>query len=153
MNLKSSALKFFFLFLAILSGCATYDNRGHFLEPEQLDKIQVGITKKEQVAEYLGTPSSVSPFGDKTWFYMSETTQRRAFLSPKVVKSNVTRIEFDDQGKVTVIDSLTEQDKQVIYHVNRSTPTSGYSDSILKQLFGNVGRFNGKDPDNDKGGN
>jgi outer membrane protein assembly factor BamE (lipoprotein component of BamABCDE complex) len=151
MNLKSSGFKLSLILLAILTGCASYDNRGHYVEPEQLAKIQVGITTKEQVAELIGTPSSVSPFGDKTWFYMSETTQKRAFLSPRVLKSNVTRIEFDDQGRVTVLDSLTEQDKQVVAHVNRSTPTSGYSDSILKQLFGNVGRFNGKDPDSDRG--
>lgn len=151
MNLKSSGFKLSLTLLAILTGCATYDKRGHYVESEQLAKIQVGITTKEQVAVLLGTPSSVSPFGDKTWFYMSETTQKRAFLSPRVLKSNVTRIEFDDTGKVTVLDSLTEQDKQVIAHINRSTPTSGYSDSILKQLFGNVGRFNGKDPDSDRG--
>ncbi len=152
MNLKSSVFNLSLTLLVILTGCATYDNRGHFIEPDQLAHIQVGITTKEQVAELLGTPSSVSTFGNKTWLYMSETTQRRAFLSPLVLKSNTTRIEFDEQGKVTVIDSLTELDHQVISHVNRSTPTSGYSDSVLKQIFGNIGRFNGKDPDNDRGG-
>ena len=152
MNLKSSVFKLPLALPAILTGCATYDNHGHFIDPDQLTKIQVGITTQEQVAELLGTPSSVSTFGNKTWLYMSEITQRRAFLSPLILKSNITRIEFDEQGKVTVLDSLTELDHQVISHVNRSTPTSGYSDSILKQIFGNVGRFNGKDPDNDRGG-
>lgn len=152
MKLKSSAFKLSLTLLAILTGCATYDNRGHFVEPEQLAKIQVGLTTKEQVAELLGTPSSVSTFGNNTWLYMSETTQKRAFLSPRILKSNTTRIEFNDQGKVKELDSLTEQDYQVISHVNRATPTSGYSDSILKQIFGNVGRFNGKDPDNDRRG-
>ena len=152
MNLKSSAFKLFLALLVLLTGCATYDNRGHFVDPDQLAKIRIGASTKEQVAELIGTPSSVSPFGDRTWFYMSETTERKAFFSPKVLKSNVTRIEFDDSGKVRALDSLTEQDHQVIAHVNRSTPTSGYSDSVLKQLFGNVGRFNGKDPDNDRGG-
>src|SRR3990167_164573 len=110
MTVKSRTFKSLALFLpCILVGCATIDNRGHVVEPVQLEKIKVGVTKKEQVAELLGTPSSVSTFGNKTWFYLSETTQRRAFFLPTVLKSNVTRIEFDDQGKVKSLDSLTEK--------------------------------------------
>lgn len=91
----------------------------------------------------------MSTFNDKTWLYLSETTRRRAFLSPSVLKSNTTRIEFDEQGKVKLIDSLTESNKQVFSHIRRETPTSGYSHGVLEQIFGNIGRFNGKDPDND----
>ena len=78
---------------------------------------------------------------------MSDTTQTRAFFSPQILKSNTTRIEFDDKGKVASIDSLTEADHKVIAHVQRSTPTSGHSFGVLEQIFGNFGRFNGKDPD------
>ena len=100
MTVKSSFLKIPIILLpGILFGCAMIDNRGHIVEPAQLEKIQVGVTKKEGVAEILGTPSSVSTFGNKTWFYMSEMTQRRAFFDPIVLKSNITRIDFDDQGK------------------------------------------------------
>ena len=130
-----------------LTACAMIDNRGHEVEPEQLDKIKVGKTTKEQVSVLLGTPSSVSAFGNNTWFYMSETTQRRAFFSPSVLKSNITRIEFDAQGQVKSLDSLTEKNQQVVSHVRRSTPTAGHSFGVLEQIFGNVGRFNGKDPD------
>ena len=151
MTLKSSAFKLSLFLSLCLTACATIDNRGHIIEPSQVAKIKVGVTTKEQVAELLGTPSSVSTFGNKTWFYMSEMTKRRAFFSPTVLKSNVTRIEFDDQGKVRSLDSLTEKDKQVVSHIQRSTPTSGHEFGVLEQIFGNVGRFNGKDPDNDRG--
>src|SRR3989338_615950 len=128
-----------------LTACAVIDNRGHIIEPEQVSKIKVGKTTKEQVLELFGTPSSVSTFGNKTWFYMSEITQTRAFFSLTVLKSNVTRIEFNDKGIVTTLDSLTEKDKQVVSHIQRSTPTSGHEFGVLEQIFGNVGRFNGKD--------
>lgn len=147
MNLKSSFFKISTVCLLTLTGCATIDIRGHIVEPQQLAKIQVGKTTKEQVTELLGTPSSVSTFGNKTWFYISEKTQRRAFLSPSVLNSNVTRIEFDETGLVKTVDSLTEKDKQVVSHVHRSTPTAGHTFGVLEQIFGNVGRFNGKDPD------
>lgn len=147
MNLKSSFFKFFLGLYVLLSGCATIDIRGHEVDPAQLAKIEVGVTTKKQTAELLGTPSSVSTFGNDTWFYMFEETRRRAFLSPAILKSNITRIEFNEQGIVTSLESLTEKDHQVIAHVKRSTPTSGHEFSVLHQIFGNVGRFNGKDPD------
>ena len=131
----------------MLTGCATIDNRGHEVGPTQLAKIQVGTTTKAQVSELLGTPSSVSTFGNKTWIYMSEKTQRRAFFSPSVLKSNITRIEFDENEHVKSLDSLTEKDQMVVSHVHRSTPTAGHTFGVLEQIFGNVGRFNGKDPD------
>jgi outer membrane protein assembly factor BamE (lipoprotein component of BamABCDE complex) len=147
MTLKPRFFKISLTLALILTGCATIDNRGHIVEPEQLEQIEVGVSTKEQVSELLGSPSSVSTFGNKTWYYMSETTQTRAFLNPTVLKSNITRIEFDDQGKVTSLNSITEVDKQVIAHVQRSTPTAGHSFGVIEQIFGNFGRFNGKDPD------
>lgn len=147
MTLKSRFFTVSFALLLALTGCATIDNRGHVVEPDQLESIKVGVSTKEQVAELLGSPSSVSTFGNKTWYYMSETTQTRAFLNPTILKSNATRITFDDQGRVVSLDSITEADKQVIAHVQRSTPTAGHSFGVIEQLFGNIGRFNGKDPD------
>lgn len=110
-------------------------------------KIEVGVTTKEEVSKLLGTPSSVSTFGNNTWYYMSEETQRRAFLTPTVLKSNITRIEFNADNRVHSLNSVTEKDMQVVSHVARQEPTAGHSISVLQQLFGNVGRFNGKDPD------
>ncbi len=146
MKLKSSYILPFTLLIA-LSGCAVINIRGHEVDPVQLEKVKVGSTTKEQVAELLGTPSSVGTFGNKTWIYMSDTTQTRAFFPPYILKSNITRIEFDDKGRVASLDSLTEKDHRVISHVKRSTPTSGHSFGVLEQIFGNFGRFNGKDPD------
>lgn len=152
MTVRSSSFITPLALLASLTGCATIDIRGHVVEPSQLEGIQVGKTTKEKVAELLGSPSSVSTFGNKTWFYMSEITQTRSFLPPTILKSNITRIEFNEQGLVKSLDSITEANRQVISHVQRSTPTAGHSFGVLEQIFGNVGRFNGKDPDNDRQG-
>lgn len=147
MTIRSRFFKSFLLLLPVLTGCATIDNRGHEVDPDQLAKIEVGVTTKEQVSKLLGTPSSVSPFGNSTWYYMSEETERRAFLNPSVIKSNITRIEFNKENRVQLIDSLTEKDMQVVSHITRQEPTAGHSFGVLEQIFGNVGRFNGKDPD------
>lgn len=133
--------------LPLLSGCTTIDIHGTEVEPEQLAKIQVGVTTKDQVRKLLGTPSSVSPFGNNTWYYMFEETERRAFFNPKVIRGNIIRIEFDGQNRVVCWNCLSEKDYQGVSHVTREEPTSGHTFSVIEQLFGNIGRFNGKDPD------
>lgn len=149
MTLKLNFLKFSLFSLVIISGCETIDIRGHDVDADQLKKIKVGVTTKEQVTEALGTPSAVSTFGNKVWFYVAEKTSTRAFFRPTILESSITRIEFDESGRVKTLDSLTEADKDVIVHVHRTTPTAGHEFGVLEQLFGNVGRFNGKDPDAD----
>ena len=147
MTIRSRFFIISLLLLPLLSGCATIDIRGHEVDPELLAKIEIGVTTKEQVGKLLGTPSSVSTFGTSTWYYMFEETQRRAFLAPSVLRSNITRIVFDEKNHVQLIDSVTEKDMQVISHITRQEPTAGHSFGVLEQIFGNVGRFNGKDPD------
>jgi len=136
----------------LLSGCAVIDRHGHEVSPDQLKPIQVGVTTKQQVGNLLGSPSAVSTFNNATWFYMSKTTSRRAFFDPIVLKSNITRIGFNDKDIVTSVDSLTEADSRVISHVSRQTPTSGQEFNVVEQIFGNFGKFNGKDPDASRGG-
>lgn len=135
------------LLLLGLCGCETIDVHGHVVEPNQLKKIKVGETNKKQITEVLGTPSAISTFNNNTWFYMSEVTSTRAFFSPTILKSNITRLEFNEKGTVQSLESLTEVDRMVVSHVYRTTPTSGHKFGVLEQIFGNVGRFNGKDPD------
>lgn len=139
--------KISFILLIGLTGCETIDIHGHEVDLDQLKKVNVGKTTKNQVKEIFGTPSAVSTFNNNTWFYTSDTTSTRAFFSPTILKSNVTRIEFDNKGIVQTLDSLTETDRMVVSHVYRTTPTAGYKFGVIEQLFGNIGRFNGKDPD------
>lgn len=133
--------------LIFLSGCATLTTHGHEIDPLQLKKIKLGETTKKKVAELFGTPSAVSTFNNHVWFYISDTTSTRAFFSPKVLRSNVTCVEFNKTGTVQALESLTEADQVVITHVRRTTPTSGHKFGVIEQIFGNIGRFNGKDPD------
>lgn len=147
MTIRSRFFRIFLVLLPVLSGCAVIDIRGHEVEPEQLAKIEVGVTTKEEVSKLLGTPSSVATFGNNIWYYMFEETERRAFFSPSVLKSNITRIIFDEKNIVQSLDSVTEKDRQVVSHIRRQEPTAGHEFGVLKQIFGNVGRFNGKDPD------
>jgi Small protein A (tmRNA-binding) len=58
------------------------DVRGNLPNPDLLQDIEVGHITKNEVADLLGTPSSVAPFSSDTWYYISERTKTVAFFEP-----------------------------------------------------------------------
>lgn len=132
----------------LLSGCINnYDYHGHLVEEDDLAGLSVGESSKEDVVRVVGTPSSVSTFHDNQWYYIAETREKVAFFSPRAVESQITILSFDDAGILTGVEFKGEDDKNLVAHVKRETPTSGHSFGFFEQMFGNIGRFGGKDPD------
>lgn len=128
-----------------LIACETViDVRGFVPDDESLSKIQIGLQSKRDVGDLLGTPSSVSAFGDETWLYISRKTRTVAFLEPKIVEQQVVAIVYDDKGVVSDVRKLELADGKVLRHVARVTPSPGKELSFIEQLIGNVGKFNTK---------
>jgi len=137
--LRASAL----IALLGLAACqARIDVRGHVPDDDSVARLQVGVQGREDVRDLLGSPSSITPFGDETWLYISRKTRSMAFLSPKILEQQVVAIVFDPQGRVADIRQLELADGKVVNHVARVTPSPGKELSFLEQLIGNVGRFN-----------
>lgn len=131
------------LLAAGLAACATMiDQRGNLPDEEKVARIRPGITTKDTVAQLLGTPTSVSTFDDKTWYYISKRTEQWAFLAPKTLDQQVVIVDFDDAGTVKDIRRTGYDDRRDIQPVARSTPTPGRELSFMEQLFGNLGKFN-----------
>lgn len=125
--------------IAILGACApTIANRGNILETEKLSEVKVGISTREEVATKLGTPTLVSTFDDKVWYYAGRQTQQVSFFDPDVLKQQAIEIKFDDQGIVTAMNNLDLSGAQDISPVDRQTPTYGHDDTLIKQLLGNL---------------
>jgi outer membrane protein assembly factor BamE (lipoprotein component of BamABCDE complex) len=129
--------------IAVIAGCATsVEQRGNLPTPEKLAEIQPGVTSKDQVVKILGSPSSISIFSDKSWYYISRRTGQFAFFDPDVIDQQVYILNFDDQGVVKTIDHKGVQDARAIDPVPRSTPAPGRELTFLEQVIGNVGKFN-----------
>jgi outer membrane protein assembly factor BamE (lipoprotein component of BamABCDE complex) len=131
-----------FLLLAattLLAACEpTMANRGNILDPERLAEIKVGTSTREEVATKLGTPTEVSTFDDKTWYYVGRQTKQYSFLDPEVVKQQAIEVQFDDKGTVVALDNLDLSNAQDIAMAPGATPTYGRNDTFLKQLLGDV---------------
>jgi len=126
-----------------VSACDTpIQVRGNLPEVEDIARIEPGINNRDQVMEILGSPSAISTFQDKKWYYIGEKTEQFAFWEPEVLDRSVLLISFDDQGIVDQTRLFTLGDARDIDPVDRKTPTEGKDLTLLQQLFGNLGRFN-----------
>ena len=132
-------------FLTMLAACEpTVANRGNILDPEKLAEIKAGTSTREDVATKLGTPTQVSTFDDKTWYYMGRQTEQYSFLDPEVTKQKAVEIKFDDNGTVTAVDNLDLSNAQDVATVERKTPTYGNDNTFIQQLIGNLGHVGPK---------
>ncbi len=126
----------------LLTGCASrLDIRGDLPDPDKLSTIKKGLQTREQVEKLLGSPSSVAPFDNKTWYYVAERTETFAFFEPELRERKVVVIKFDKKGVVSGIKTLNMAAGNVVRPVKRITPTSGSEIGIFQQLIGNLGRF------------
>src|SRR5262245_17922782 len=125
-----------------LAACSPrIDQRGNLLDPDAVLAVKPGVQTKDQVAQLLGTPSTVATFSDKTWYYISKRTETTAVFASHITDQQVLFIKFDDANIVQKVQFYGQDAAYEIEPVSRTTPTYGQRLTLLQQLFGNIGRF------------
>ncbi len=130
------------LVLALAACTPRIDVRGNLPDPERLSEITPGEHSRAEVAEILGSPSSVAMFDKETWYYVSQRTETVAFFEPEVRERQIVVLQFDKNGIVSDVRKLGVEEGQDVLPVERITPTSGNTLNFWEQMFGNLGRFN-----------
>lgn len=132
-----------------LTGCTPYVHRyGFNFEQIDLNKIEVGKDTEDTVLEKLGTPSSKTVFpndpknGGYKWFYISKKATSKAFFAPETQEQKTVIISFDKNNKVTEVKKI---DGMVNININQNqTESTGYETSMIRDIFGNFGKYSGK---------
>ena len=115
--------------------------RGYQLDENAVNQVKKGMSA-EQVLQVLGTPSTVSTVGNKSWYYISQTTNRPfQFMPERVVDQKVTAVYFNKGLKVERTALYGIQDGRIFDFVSRTTPAGGADQSFLNQLFKGLGSF------------
>ena len=117
-------------------------NRGHVQKEDLLEKVQKGDSQAE-VQQRLGSPSSVSHFGEQTWYYIHSRKEAYGFLQPEITDQQVVGVVFDANGEVKEVVGYDLNDRRDVVMVDDVTPTEGHSIGFLEQALGNLGRFSG----------
>lgn len=117
-------------------------NRGNLLEDYQMKEIQPGVDSRDEVVRKLGSPTTIAPFDDNTWYYLGQKTSKSGILDAKVTAERIVVVTFNAQDGL--VDRVVERrdGREDIPLVQRKTPTTGNEFTVLQQMLGNLGKFN-----------
>ncbi len=129
--------------LTLTAGACTplVETRGYDLDAEALESMTLHESTYDDVLRTFGSPSSIATFRNDIWYYVAERTETTAFFAPDVVYRRVIAFDFDDNGVLENIATLTEEDGKKLQMVTRITPTVGNNINLFQEIFGNIGRF------------
>ena len=126
----------------VLSGCvAQYRNHGYAPTDGDLDQILVGLDTRASVEEVIGRPSTSGVLTDSAYYYLSSRVRHFAYQTPKTIDRQLVAISFDSDGVVSNVERFTLQDGRVVPLSRRVTESSVQDTAFLRQLLGNIGRF------------
>ncbi len=115
---------------------------GYIIDEQAVGQVRPGMSA-DQVLNTLGTPSTVSTVGNKSWYYISQTSRRRvAFMGESVTDQRVTAVYFDKNFKVERTALYGIQDGKVFDFISRTTPASGQESTFVGALFRGLGALN-----------
>lgn len=137
-------LRFAALALGIgLAACqTTVETHGHRLDEQRIERIRPGLSSRGDVAQLLGSPSTLASFDDRTWYYVGRRVEEQNFYNRDLAAQDVVRVRFDERGMVAAVDRFELADARAIEPVDAETPTGGNELNIVQQFIGNIGRFN-----------
>lgn len=128
------------LMVALAACSPRVDVRGNVAEKEDMIRIRQGITTKQEVQRVLGSPSTVSAFDNKTWYYISRREESIAFFKPTVKNQKVIELRFDDEDVVRGIREYSLADARNVSRVSRVTKADGSEPGVFKSLLDMVVR-------------
>lgn len=127
---------------ALVACTAVYRNHGYVPTEEDLAAIQVGVDTRDTVAESVGSPGASGVLQESGYYYVATRMRHYGARAPQVVSRELVAISFDQRGIVRNIERYGLEDGQVIPLSTRVTSSSVEDKSFLRQLLGNLGRFN-----------
>ena len=128
-----------FALLFLISCAAQETTHGNQIDAIDIDKIQIGNTRKSELQIILGPPSFEGSFASKKIYYSN--VKRQSPLGRKAVinSSDLYAFEFDDNDILLDMTKITKLPNSVDYETEKTT-APGVQLGILEQIFFNLRR-------------
>lgn len=152
MGQGSAQLQRFFRAIAIAIGFAAmfgatacvsiYRDHGYVPLAEDLDQIRPGVDTRSTVQERIGTPGASGVLDESGYYYIATRMRHFGATQPKPVSRELVAITFGPGDRVESVQRYGLEDGRVIELQRRVTDSGSTDSSFLRQLLGNLGRFN-----------
>ncbi len=127
--------------LVAAAGCTDiYRNHGYVPPPADLALVEIGDSQDE-VAARVGRPGTTGVLDDSGWYYVRSRWRTYAYRAPVEVDRQVVAISFTDAGQVANVERFGLEDGNVVAISRRTTTSNTEGIGFLRQLLGNIGRF------------
>lgn len=131
------------LVLIATSACTPMlETHGNFLQTHTIQSVQVNTDTRVDVVKKLGSPTTIAPFDDKVWYYLGQKMIKKGIFDSKVDEERIVMVQFNEEGTVAAINNV-KSDRLDIPLNDGKTQTGGNEVTVLQQLLGNLGKFNG----------
>ena len=128
------------------AGCTRmYRNHGHVPTDDELAAVIVGQTRRDDLEALVGRPGSQGVLTGSSWYYVGSRWEHYAMNAPREIDRQVVAISFDEAGVVTNVERFGLERGRIVVLSRRVTDNGVQSSGLLRQLLGNVGRFNAGD--------
>jgi outer membrane protein assembly factor BamE (lipoprotein component of BamABCDE complex) len=126
------------------AGCSTIpNNQGYIVDTDLIESVQPGVDTKGSIAKSLGRPTEVSMWDDNVWYYISRNTGQRAFFRPVPTGQNILIVTFGEDDVVKSVERRGLENVVSVDPSNKRTPTLGKEQSLIEDIFGNIGQVGG----------
>ncbi|WP_370281783.1 outer membrane protein assembly factor BamE [Pseudooceanicola sp.] len=132
--------------LAVGVACSPiYQDHGYVPLERELRTVQVGADTRETVKEKLGDPSTGGVVSDGDYYWVRSRMRTIGPARPEVIEREVVAVSFDSAGRVANVERFGLEQGRVVPISRRVTSSSTANKGFLRQLLGNLGRFNAGD--------
>ncbi len=132
-----------FLGLLLLCGCATQtDHHGYYAHDIEIiiKKIDPKQDTKISVIEKLGHPTLIDALDENIWIYAAQKNNVSSINAVKVLDLEIIRLHFDSNECLKFVERKKPSIKKSDFD-KTVTPSHGYSESVVRDVFGNIGKY------------
>lgn len=131
------------LLVILVAACSPIvRNHGYVPSDQELALVEVGVDSRETVEQKVGRPSVQGLLNDVGWFYVQSRWETRGARAPMEVDRQVVAISFDAAGRVENVERFGIERGNIVPLSRRVTTPNVKGMSVLRQIFGNLGRLN-----------
>lgn len=135
-----SALICLGLFLG-LQGCESQvTSHGNLIEASQLNKLEIGTTRREDVLILFGPASFEGAFNNNRLYYNNQKMEAPIAGRTQTIERELVVLSFDVNNILESIEIREKSTDQEIVKLDAKTPTPGDTLTVVDQLFTNLRR-------------